>query len=134
MKMDLDCIRDILLEAETFPRGPFPVESLTLSTEKYGAESVEYNALKLIEAGFLRGIIDTDLSGIPCVVVITDIAFPGHDFLNKIRDKKNWTAIQSGLHAVRSYSLDAISAVASGIATAAISAYVEKASSTLTKL
>lgn len=126
MKMNMDCIRDILLEAEDFPLEPYGVESLSNSIEKYGEECVEYNVLKLIESGLVRGVIEEDLSGIPCVLRISDITFQGHEFLNKVRDQKHWTVIKAGFNAVRNYSLDAISAIANGVASAAIAAYLEK--------
>lgn len=40
MKLNIDCVRDILLELETFPIGVYPVGSLKNSIANHGREPV----------------------------------------------------------------------------------------------
>jgi len=57
-------------------------------------------------------------------VEIPDLTAYGHEFLANIRDSRNWSAVKNGLSAVRNYSLAAIQAVATGITQGAISSYL----------
>ncbi|MBC3938549.1 hypothetical protein D4A47_06415 [Anaerotruncus massiliensis (ex Liu et al. 2021)] len=49
----------------------------------------------------------------------------GHEFLESIRDDDRWKRIKSGLSAIRNFSLSAISSIAEGVTSAAITAYLK---------
>ena len=57
-------------------------------------------------------------------IFVADLSPNGHEFLSKIRDNNQWSKVKTGLSAVRNYSLSAISSVAEGVTSAAISAYL----------
>lgn len=59
--------------------------------------------------------------------LVTMITYNGHELLEHIRDDCQWATVKKGLSAVRSYSLSAIQAIASGITEAAITAYLKQA-------
>lgn len=42
MKLNIDCIRDVLLELETLPIGWYDITSFQNSVEKYGTDNVLY--------------------------------------------------------------------------------------------
>lgn len=59
-------------------------------------------------------------------IEICDLSPTGHELLGKIRDTNQWRSVKNGISAVRNYSLSAISSVAEGVTSAAISAYLQK--------
>lgn len=128
MKLDLDCIRDILIIAE----GCGYNESLPLNTLKkrlpqYRDDAICYNCLKLYEAGYIDAMcIRINGEVLPYIKEIMDITYPGHQLLAKIRDEEQWRGIKKGLSVIRDYSLSAITAFADGMTSAAISAYFSK--------
>ena len=62
-------------------------------------------------------------SSTPYLFLITDLTPKGHQFIEKIRDDKQWSAVKRALESVRDYSLSAIGAIAEGVTSAGISAY-----------
>ena len=54
MKLNIDCVRDVLLEFETFPIGCYFVESFKKSIEHYDQETVLYVLVKLTEADYIN--------------------------------------------------------------------------------
>lgn len=126
MKLDLDCIRDILLEAEKCEYNEsLSVRELERLLAQYPKNVVRYNGLKLYEAGYITAsCIDVDNSNPPHMLEITDITYSGHQFLASIRDDAQWKGVKKGLSAVRNFSLSAITALSEGMTSAAISAYL----------
>ena len=136
MKLNADCIRDVLLELENslsyrtneeghLERVFVSLHDLDCILIKYHKEDIFYTLTNLEQAGYIEMTAQWSGSGLyRCVV--NCITFRGHEFLEKIRDNQSWDKVKAGVAAVRNYSLDAISAIANGIASAAISAYFEK--------
>ena len=141
MRLDIDCIRDILLCVEEntgLRRHCFFVDSGLTSVEEfltdtveprpdyqqplldeYGHDTLIYHVHYCLNSGLIEGPQPPDSYRIP----IYDLSPKGHELLAKIRDNKQWTQVKHGLTAVRNYSLSAISAGAEGVTSAAISAY-----------
>lgn len=128
MKMNLDCMRDILLAVESLGfDATLNFNDLAEKLPDYSEEELHYGCAKLYEAKLIVLVnFDIDGSIIPRTHEILDITFSGHEFLAKIRDKNRWSKIKSGASAIRDYSLSAISAIAEGITSAAINAYFAK--------
>lgn len=126
MKLDSDCVRDVLMTIENCEFG----ETLTLDTlsqkiEGRSEEEVWYTCLKLEEGGFLRlTTMPIPTSSFPRIKSIDDLTYQGHEFISKIQDEQQWTAVKKGARAVRNYSLSAIASIAEGITAAAISTYL----------
>lgn len=136
MKLNADCIRDLLLFLETQPfyktadLGSVTSEPVFLSQAaqalpEYPVDELYYTLLVLGDGGYLQMEIEAEGNNeISCCVYF--ITYRGHELLNSIRDSNQWATVKKCLSAVRNYSLSAIQAVASGITETAIAAYVTK--------
>lgn len=137
MKLSPDCIRSVMLQIEKDwsikddGRGHMAFGSLSLSQlcqslPEYTQEDIFYTLHNLEQAGYIKAQSTWGSNSIYRYTV-NYMTYAGHEFLNGIRDPKHWAVIKSGMDAVRNYSLDAINAIASGVTSAAITAYFEKA-------
>lgn len=126
MVLDSDCVRDVLMAVERCEFGKtLTVSALHEQVNQYSLNEVCYTCLKLEEGGFLRlTTIPAPMQSFPVVKSIDDLTYQGHEFIAKIRDAQQWTAVKKGAKAVRNYSLSAISSIAEGITAAAINAYL----------
>lgn len=134
MKLDANCVRDVLLAVEELQRvfvnddGDVEkmelwVDDLYAALPNYNKEVVFYALYNLEQAGY----VDLSVQWINnCVnmCAINHMTYEGHEFLESIRDSKQWISVKKGLSAIRNYSLSAISSVAEGITNAAISSYL----------
>lgn len=131
MKLNHECIRDVLLYLESIPYisensdgyieyQPIFIENLYESLPQYTHQDIFYSIFNMEQAGFLDATIQSsdDCIHICCVNFLT---YSGHEFLESIRDPKRWGLIQRSLPAIRNYSLSAISSIAEGFTSAAIS-------------
>lgn len=95
MKLDVNCVRDVLLEFEEFPMGSHPFSAFKKSIAKYGSDNVLYTLYKLREAKFIHADIEADESGFPHCEAVYCIAYRGHEFLDSIRPSGIWDQISS---------------------------------------
>jgi len=101
------------------------IPTLTQRIGQYSKEEICYTCLKLEEGGFLKlTIMPIPMQPIPMVKSVNDLTYQGHEFIAKIRDAQQWTAVKKGAKAVRNYSLSAIASIAEGVTAAAINAYL----------
>lgn len=137
MKLNNDCIRAVMLKVEELQSfssstdGDIEINSLEIEClyselPQFSHEDIFYTLFNLEQAGYINFDIQWADGGIAVDCRVNFMTFSGHEFLDKIRDSKHWSVIKGGLSAVRNYSLDAINSIASGITSAAISAYLEK--------
>ncbi len=137
MKLNNDCIRAVMLELEETlnlsvnSNGEIESHSLWLESlfdalPNYSKEDIFYSLDNLKQAGYVELTTQWADGEVLCLCAITKITFEGHEFLNRIRDSKRWAVVKGGLSAIRDYSLSAITAVAEGVANAAISKYLEQ--------
>ena len=127
MRLNPDCIRDILLSLENLPdngRTSFSFENFDdvrehLHLNLYSADEIEYHLRQCSMNDMLVG----EKFGCDGQFVITDISPKAHEFLANIRDERQWHTVKSTLSAIRSCSLSAISSIAEGVTASAISAY-----------
>lgn len=117
MKLDIDCVRDVLLEFEEFPVSCLTPYDFKKSIKKHGETAVEYTLAKLNEAGYIRADIRTFQNGQYEYYGIFDITFSGHQFLEKIRDHKVWSKTKSVAGAVGSRAFDIIAQIATSVIT-----------------
>lgn len=80
MKLNVDCIRAILLEVEKVPYGEsLPFQTLVSALSDYSTDDISYSVLKLKEADYIEAIIlHADDTAI--IYEITDITYNGHQF------------------------------------------------------
>ena len=121
MKLNIDCVRDVLLEFETFPIGCYFVESFKKSIEHYDQEAVLYVLVKLTEADYINADYYRTEDGKIHFNDILDITFQGHEFLEKIRSDTVWNQkLKPVFLSVGSMSFDVISRVANSAITSLV--------------
>ena len=133
MKLKPDCIRDVMIEIENtweleldghgnINMPTIPISDMYDALPRHDKRDIFYSLYNLQQAGYVDLTIVWTDGGIAYHCQINRMTYDGHEFLNQIRDAKHWSKIKKGLDAVRNYSLDAISAMAEGVANAAIAA------------
>lgn len=122
MKLNIDCVRDVLLYLETIPffnedktvnttvfmSGKLPLEL----TKKYSDDDILYSLKKLSEYDY----IDISFSGADdyLIMYFGDITVDGHDFLKNIKSNDIWTSVKETLKSkALDVSLDILSSLAS---------------------
>lgn len=90
MKLNYDCIRDILLTIEEIPNRK---DELILENfksykklSKYNEDEIQYNALKLLQEEYVTGLKIPD-KNTTIVLFLTDLTWSGHALLNDIRSE-----------------------------------------------
>ena len=101
MELNKDCVRDVLLSCEELLKidedgymNSLSHEELGQALPNYKTEDIIYTVVKLKEAGFLDVKVTKAFGNILVDVRIYDITFNGHEFLNDIRDDKNWKKVK----------------------------------------
>lgn len=94
MKLDIDCVRDVMLELEGFPMGYQQLSAFEKSIKKHGEDNVLYALSKLDEAKYINAEIGIDESGYPHCMAVYNLTFQGHEFLNSIRTPSVWKLLQ----------------------------------------
>lgn len=126
MRLNPDCIRDILLVVE---------ENSGFGKFVRFQDNEDYDALKHYETTtVLYHMKQCELAGLftetnwsmnkSCL--IHDLSPKGHQFLANIREQQNWSAVKTAASKVGSFSLSAIEKIAEGVTTALINGYFEK--------
>ena len=127
MKLNPDCIRDILFVVEekstSYSIVQFPEEWPKSSLETFGVEQIRYHIVYCFRSGLLiePRSHSTDMSG---HVFIRDLSPAGHSFLANIREEENWKKTKAIAAKVKSFSLEALESIASGIVTALVNKHL----------
>lgn len=142
MKLNHDCMRDCLLYLESIENvrvgiiedeleislEPIFIGQLFADIKNWTNQDIFYALFNLKQGKYIdtsEGHSDNAYDNF-CVNYIT---FQGHEFLDAIRDDVRWCGIKKGLGAVRNYSLSAINAIAEGLMSGAVSAYLSQQTS-----
>lgn len=123
MKLDVDCVRDVLLEFENFPIGCYTPYNFLVSVKKHGIDSVEYCLAKLKEADYVNADIRLMENGNYEFYGIYNLTFDGHQFLEKIRDGKIWSKTKSIAGGIGSHAFDVITKIATAVITELITGH-----------
>ncbi|PHL20883.1 DUF2513 domain-containing protein [Enterococcus faecium] len=125
MKLNQDCVRDILLELEKkldLNTQLYKNDLLTFSSyEKYGEKDFFYTLLKLTEAGYLNAKVTAGANNPVFSVNISSISWKGHEFLDSVRDNEVWKQTKSIIFKFSSVSITTIENIASNVITQLIS-------------
>ncbi len=92
MKLDMDCVRDILLAVESATlEDRITIDWLAERLPAHTSGELQYTGLKLGEGGFLN-LITVEMQGsyLPGIKVICDMTYQGHELLSNIRTPTNW--------------------------------------------
>ena len=120
MKLNYDCIRDVMLYLE---------ENLELNNTvhlkniviDYSAEDIKYSILKLEEIGYIDARIVKAAGSKIITAVINDITFYGHEFLNTVRPKTVWENKKEISTKIGVNTISSLTQIASQIVTQLIS-------------
>lgn len=116
MRLNPDCMRDVLLVAEeNLPlNGSLPMSDLLPLLPGYSEDEITYTCLKLNEANLLN-IFKTPYPGGTFVNDIREITYNGHQFLENIRNQSTWETVKQKLSLLGSSSVPVIMSVASQV-------------------
>lgn len=120
MKLNQECIRDLLLVVEDTLELNSSMIALELTklpkTKKYSNDDLAYTVQKLEEAKYLK--ISKQYFPDPLEsLVIEDITWEGHKFLDTIRDDAVWKQTKSIVSKFSSVSVSIVENVASKVLT-----------------
>ena len=120
MKLNPDCVRDVLLAVESCPfEQVLNLETLSASLPDYSENDLCYTCLKLDEGGYLTLVsIDNMRSYRPGIKCIVDLTYQGHEYLNTIRDPKIWSKAKAAAQSLGNFSLKTLGLIAQEIAKA----------------
>lgn len=119
MKLNYDCVRDVLLYLEnnlslnnsiSFPSDI--KESLLL---KYSKDDLLYTVKILLNKKLILGADNFNYATGMYTVNIESLSFDGHSFLDNIRDNQVWSKSKKILSAFKSVSIEIISQVATNV-------------------
>ncbi|WP_333860762.1 DUF2513 domain-containing protein [Clostridium sp.] len=120
MKLNPDCIRDILLTVEETPgvqpQTPYPIDGEYERLGKYSKDEVLYHINQCELSDFFTEV--SWFCGGSCV--IHDLSPYGHEFLANIRSDTNWSKTKEIALKVGSFSLDALSKIATSVVSSLI--------------
>lgn len=122
MKLDHDCVRDILLWLEENCQFAGPQRPKTVVQElssKYEASQIKYCIQLLTQIGYINGGITIAPAGPGHVVVephdIQNLTWEGHEYLDTIRDSTVWEKTKDVASSLKSVSLRTMGTIASQI-------------------
>lgn len=124
MKLDPDCVRDILLAVEeaTDATSSFEYERsdpVPKRLKNYDHNTIQYHFQQCDMAGLIVGFKRYDAGE---HITINDLSPEGHKFIANIREDNIWNGIKNIALKVGSKSLDAIIQIASNVITELIKA------------
>lgn len=118
MKLNYDCVRDVLLaveNAETIDENlsltPLKVVELFDGLPEYKDNEILYTVEKLKEAGYINAVVSF-AAGHYIDGFISSITYSGHEYLDNIRDPKVWRKVKSVLAKAGATTLPLISQAA----------------------
>lgn len=127
MKLNPDCIRDILLFVEENVNN----DILYISEEnykdfghisKYTYEEIEYHTQQVAMYGFLSKFKNDLSEGF----IFHMLSPTGHEFLENIRNEENWKQTKGVAKHAGSFSLNVLSNIASEVVSSAVTAFLLK--------
>lgn len=120
MKLDPDCLRDILLlvEKKSSFEGMFSYSDFMNSdlVNKYDTGKIFYHIKQAAMSNLITKVTwtkDPDF-------FFSDLTPEGHKFINDIRNEQNWKKTKSVAKSIGSFSIDALKSIASEVVTTAI--------------
>ncbi len=122
MRLNPDCIRDILLYVEEnidSKKIAVSTETLINSLTSYDENTIHYHVQQIDKFNFVDRVAYG--SGIP--ILIFDLSPNGHEFLAHIRSNNNWNKTKDIAKNIGVTSLDAFIQIASTVTSDLISKY-----------
>ena len=123
MKLNADCVRDIMLYLEKNLELVSYIDSSEINI-KYYLEDIKYTCSKLIEANYLNGEVKVGLDG-NMSVYISSITWNGHQFLDNIRSSTVWNKTKETAVKLGSVSISFLSNIAAQVIANVISGKIQ---------
>lgn len=122
MKLNIDCIRDLLLLVEQQPLGKeLTLPEIESALSQYTDDEIIYTCLKLDEAGFIiLATVSMMRSTVPVIRSVKELTYNGHQFLENIKNDNNWKKTKSIAKEIGSFSLSCLKDVAANVVSSAI--------------
>lgn len=114
MKLNHDCIRDVLKQVENDMHFTEMKQSLSLNIDGYSHDEVTYTLMLLVDSGYVVGDIRKYNDG-AVNVLYKHLTMKGHELLDNIRDDNVWKSTKEKLNKISSVSIGIINEVASQI-------------------
>ena len=128
MKLDMDCVRDVLLEVEaksgfcrfvSFPSG-FDQDI----RNRYSDDALRYHIDQCFSSGLLVALDPVHPWDMAMITTIKDLSPAGHEFLSNIRQDSLWNKTKSVAASVGSFSIRALADIAASVVSAAVQAHL----------
>lgn len=118
MKLNPECVRDILLSVEAGTgKVPISANQIISNNNSYARDEVLYHISQCNMNGYFYGYMENVLGEI----TIEDLSPKGHDLLQKIREPQQWEKIKKALLKVGgSITLGIIENIAANLITASL--------------
>lgn len=113
MKLNQECIRDLLLYLENNLTIGNNIVASNLTLKQYSSDDIVYTTDKLYEAGFIN-CSRKSFDNKP-YIMINSISYSGHQYLDTIRDNRVWKETKQKLSKFSSVSLPIIQELASSL-------------------
>lgn len=130
MKLDCDCVRDVLLyiereqtmskEDKNFVLDYLYCDRFFEGIKKHSQETIVYTVMKLKEAEYIKAYISEADDNILEFYVL-GITYKGHQFIEKIKDDTVWGKTKSVAKSIGSFSFDIIGEIAGQVLSSLIS-------------
>ena len=125
MRLNPDCIRDILFSIEELSQSDSIITSFQLfNTEflkdKYSQDEILYHIRQLDWSGYIKTPVHN--KSIDGLYFINDLSPLGHEFLSDVRKDTNWNKVKNISKEVGSETLTSIKTIAEGVISSAIKA------------
>ncbi|WP_101698533.1 DUF2513 domain-containing protein [Clostridium minihomine] len=123
MRLNPDCVRDILLYIENAPyREIITPEEIVENVSGYNLDEIEYACEKLEEGNLINADIKTYSDG-NLAIYISSISYNGHQFLENIRKDEIWDGVKNVASKIGTNSLSALSQISSSVVLSLIKAH-----------
>lgn len=115
MKLNPDCIRDILLTVEELSNGINFISSATLIKQlnKYDPVEIMYHVRQMEMSNLI--VLPLNSFALDGSYLIKDLTPQGHQFIANIRQENNWSRTKEIASKVGSTSIDVITTIASNV-------------------
>lgn len=119
MKLDLDCVREVLLAVESLEYDVSTTpEKLHDMLPDYSVEQLEYTCLMLGDGGYLELMtVQLPMKNTPSISSILSLTFKGHEFISDIRKSDIWSGIKNVAARVGTTSLSGIAQISANVIT-----------------
>lgn len=128
MRLDIDCVRAVLLQVEQTPFDTFiRFDDFCNEIPNFSNEQISYTCLKLQEGRYIHLVTEPQKqSAVPRIVTIIDLTFSGHEFLESIRNEEQFSKSKKICAEAGRMGLSFLGFVAKTVTEASINALIQK--------